>query len=100
MAERIGLVRTESLGKLGLRRSADFVSSLRRFGTLVRRGDMECRKHTEEGGGDGEASITFILELRYDVNGSGSGERGSERVDELGSISGSGLERLVIWVFS
>jgi hypothetical protein len=69
VADRIGLVRTESLGKLGLRRSADFVSSRRRFGTLVRRGDTECRKHTDEGGGDGDASITSILELNDDVNG-------------------------------
>ena len=99
MAERMGLVRTESLGKLGLRRSADFVSSRRRFGTLVRRGDMECRKDTDEGGGDGVASITFILLLNDDVSGIvGSG--GSERVDELGSISGSGFEEPVIWVFS
>ena len=101
MADRIGLVRTESLGKLGLRRSADFVSSRRRFGTLVRRGDMEWRKDTEEGGGDGEASITFILEPKDDVSGIvDNGERGSEDVDELGSISGSGFERPVIWVFS
>ena len=102
MADRIGLVRTESLGKLGLRRSADFVSSRRRFGTLVRRGDMECRKDTEEGGGEGEASTTFIPEHKDDVSGIvGNGERGSEEVDELlGSISGSGFERPVIWVFS
>lgn len=100
MADRIGLVRTESLGKLGFRRSADFVSSRRRFGTLVRRGDKECRKDTEEGGGEGEASITFIPEPKDDVSGIGSGERGPEEVDELGSISGSGLESPVIWVFS
>ena len=101
VADRIGLVRTESFGKLGLRRSADFVSSRRRFGTLVRRGDMDCRKDTDEGGGDGDASITFILELNDDVSGiAGSGGRISEQVDELVSISGSDFERPGIWVFS
>lgn len=94
VADRIGFVRTESLGKLGLRRSADFVSSRRRFGTLVRRGVMECRKLTEEGGGEGEASITFTKD---DVSGiEGRGGCGSERVDELGSISGSGFEEPLI----
>lgn len=104
MAERIGLVRTESLGKLGLRRSADFVSSRRRFGTLVRRGDMGFLKDIEEGGGEGEASITFMFEsseLENEVDDiSGNGERGLEEVDEEGSISGSGFERPAIWVFS
>lgn len=104
MADRIGLVRTESLGKLGLRRSADFVSNRRRFGTLVRRGDMGFRKDTEEGGGEGEASITFMFEsteLENDVDDVlGSGERELEDVDEEGSISGSGFERPDICVFS
>ena len=104
VADRRGLVRTESLGKLGLRRSADFVSSRRRFGTLVRRGDMGFLKDTEEGGGEGEASITFIFEsteLENDVfDILGNGERGLEEVDEDGSISGSGFERPVIWVLS
>ena len=95
VADRIGFVRTESLGKLGLRRSADFVSSRRRFGTLVRRGVTECRKLTEEGGGEGDASITFMND---DVSGIcvGNGGCGSERVDELGSISGSGFEEPLI----
>ena len=104
MADRGGLVRTESLGKLGLSRSADFVSRRRRFGTLVRRGDMGFRKDTEEGGGEGEASITFMFEcaeLENDVDDMlGNGARGLEEVDEEGSISGSDLERPDIWVFN
>lgn len=83
VADRIGLVRTESLGKLVLRRSADFVSSRRKFGTLGRRGDVGFLKDIEEGGGEGEASITLTFEsdewilLGDEVDGIvGNGERG------------------------
>lgn len=107
MADRMGLVRTESLGKLVLRRSADFVSSRRKFGTLGRREDVGFLKDIEEGGGEGEASIMLTFESTGlfkdddDVEGiTSNGERGSEEVDEQGSISGSGFEGKLIWVFS
>lgn len=108
VADRIGLVRTESLGTLVLRRSADFVSSRRKFETLARR-DVGFLKDIEEGGGEGEASITLMFEsagLRLfkdddTVDGIvGNGERGREEVDEQGSISGSGFEGRLIWVFN
>lgn len=85
VADRIGLVRTESLGKFVFKRSADFVSSRRKFGTLGRRGDEGVLKDIDEGGGEGEASITLIgfestelrLLLKDDVDDIiGNGERG------------------------
>lgn len=107
MADRMGLVRTESLGKLVLRRSADFVSNRRKFGTLGRRGDMDFLNDIDEGGGDGVASMTLrrfgSTELRLfgddDDGAMSNGERGLEEVAEQGSISGSGFEGRVC-VFS
>ena len=105
VADRIGFVRTESLGTL-FNRSADLVSSFRRLGTLGRRGGAGRRKPRADGGGDGDESITFVAgiaggEVVEGINGSGEGGIcGDDEVDDEGSISGSFLDRRALWVSS
>lgn len=108
VADRIGFVRTESLGTL-FNRSADLVSSFRRLGTLGRRGGAGRRKPIDDGGGDGDASVTFVAGINVReggevvegmTEGGICGEGGFEEVDDEGSISGSFLDRRALWVSS
>jgi len=85
------------------------VSSFRRLGTLGRRGGAGRRKPRADGGGEGDASVTFVVGIVREgeaegINGSGEGgiwgEGGFEEVADDGSISGSFLDRRALWVSS
>lgn len=115
VADRMGFVRTESLGT-SRRRSAELVSSLRRLGTLGRRGEWGFRNPTAEGGGEGVAEDVFrqrkeesaLLVLCDDCEEEegflvviiGNGEDGFVEVVDEGSISGSFLDRSAAFVSS
>jgi len=113
VADRMGFVRTESLGT-SRRRSAELVSSLRRLGTLGRRGEWGFRNVTAEGGGEGVAEEVFrprkggsaLLVLCDDCEKGffaviiGNGEDGFVEVVDEGSISGSFLDRSAAFVSS
>lgn len=105
VAERMGFVRTESLGRDGFSRSAERVSRRRRPGTLGRRGGAGRRNPIDDGGGDGVESAT-LAECGgtlggCDVDGiigsgeggrcGAGGEGGFDAVDDDGSISGNFL---------
>ena len=81
VAERMGFVRTESLGRDGFSRSAERVSRRRNPETLGRRGGAGRRNPIDDGGGDGVESAT-LAEGRgtlggWDLDGIiGSGEDG------------------------
>lgn len=111
VAERKGLVRTDSFGGLPLSRSVDFVSIRRRFGTLGRRCGRGLLNPIDDGVGEGVASTILIWfesaddRVRDDDTDGivgkadrGRGDGGLEAVEDDGSISGNCFDRKAVCV--